>query len=199
MPQPVVPSANIGMSDLADACGVEIQTNLSLNGLRAGNGGDLSTSDTDSGETAAEPIDNSETLIDVSDGSAFSVNQHIRIDNEFMRILGISGDTLTVDREESSLQNEAGFPGNTQGDAHNNGAIIYFANPFVPYHFPTAADEFGGGGTVTLVKGYLTSWLVANANDGTYGENTTNIGMKQTFYTDAGSGRSADSDGVIGK
>jgi len=45
-----VPSANIGMSDLADACGVEIQTNLSLNGLRAGNGGDLTTSDTDSGK-----------------------------------------------------------------------------------------------------------------------------------------------------
>ena len=41
-----VPSANIGMSDLADACGVEIQTNLSLNGLRAGNGGDLTTTDT---------------------------------------------------------------------------------------------------------------------------------------------------------
>ena len=47
MALPNVPSANIGMSDLADACGVQNHVNLSLNGLRAGNGGDLSTTDTE--------------------------------------------------------------------------------------------------------------------------------------------------------
>tara|TARA_R100000742_G_C4278380_1_gene101106 strand:+ start:43 stop:636 length:594 start_codon:yes stop_codon:yes gene_type:complete len=197
MPVPVVPATNIRMTDLANSCGVEISTNLSLNGLRAGSGGDLSTSDTDSGETAAEAINNSETLIDVSDGSSFSANQYIKIGSEFMRILSISGDTLTVNREESSIENEGSSPGNATGDSHNNGATIYFANPFVPYHFPTATAF--GSGSITQVKGYLTTWLVANANDGIYGENTTNIGMKQTFYTDAGSGRSADSDGVVGK
>jgi len=85
MAQPVVPSSNIAMSDLADSCGVEIRTNLSLNGLRAGNGGDLSTTDTDSGETTTEFLDNSETGVDVSDGSVFT-DEYIRIDSEYMKV-----------------------------------------------------------------------------------------------------------------
>ena len=190
MALPNVPSANIGMSDLADACGVEIRTNLSLNGLRAGNGGSLSTTDTDSGETLAEALDNSETGVDVSDGSAFSINQYIRIDNEYMYIQSISTNTLNVLREENV------YPASTVGDSHTTGATIYFANAFVPHHFPT---ELGLGGGVVRVQGYLTSWLVANPTDDGYGLNTTNIGMKDTFYTNAGSGRAADSDGYIAR
>ena len=89
-----VPSENIGMSDLAEACGVEIRTNLSLNGLRAGNGGDLSTTDTDSGETTTEFLDNSETGVDVSDGSVFT-DEYIRIDSEYMKIQYVTSNTLT--------------------------------------------------------------------------------------------------------
>ena len=188
MALPNVPSSNIGMSDLADACGVQNHVNLSLNGLRAGNGGDLSTTDTDSGETLAEALDASETGVDVSDGSAFSANQYIRIDSEYMYIQSISTNTLNVLREENV------FPASTTGDSHTTGATIYFANAFVPHHFPT---NLGFGGGVIRVQGYLTSWLVANETDSGYGLNTTNIGMKDTFYTNAGSGRDAETDGYI--
>ncbi len=184
-----VPSANIGMSDLADACGVEIQTNLSLNGLRAGNGGDLTTSDTDSGETLAEALDTNETLVDVSDGSVFT-DEYIRIDSEVMKVQSVSGNTLTVLREENV------DPPSTTGDSHTNDATIYFSNPFVPHHFPT---NLGIGGGKIQVQGYLTSWLDAVDGGTGYGGNTTNIGMKLTFYTNAGSGRSADSDGYVGR
>jgi len=182
-----VPSANIGMSDLADACGVEIRTNLSLNGLRAGNGGDLSTSDTDSGETLAQGIDTNDTSFSVSDGSVFT-DEYIRIDSEVMKVQSVSGNTLTVLREENV------DPPSTVGDLHSNGATIFFSNAFVPHHFP---DNLGLGGGKVEVQGYLTSWLVLNQTDSGYGQNTTNIGMKDTFYTNAGSGRSADSDGYI--
>ena len=188
MALPNVPATNIGMSDLADSCGVQNHVNLSLNGLRAGNGGSLSTTDTDSGETLAEALDNSETGVDVSDGSAFSANQYIRIDNEYMYIQSISSNTLTVLREENVS------PPSTTGDSHSTGATIYFANAFVPHHFPT---NLGLGGGVVRVEGYLTSWLVANETDSGYGLNTTNIGMKDTFYTNAGSGRDAETDGYI--
>ena len=188
MPLPNVPATNIGMSDLADSCGVDNHVNLSLNGLRGGNGGSLSTTDTDSGETLAEALDASETGVDVSDGSAFSTNQYIRIDNEYMYIQSISSNTLTVLREENV------DPPDTDGDSHSIGATIYFANAFVPHHFPT---NLGIGGGIERVQGHLTSWLVANDLETGYGLNTTNIGMKDTFYTNAGSGRSAETDGYI--
>jgi len=189
-----VPSANIGMSDLADACGVTIQTNLSLNGLRAGNGGDLSTSDTDSGETLAESIDTNDTSFNVSDGSVFT-DEYIRIDSEYMKISHVSGDTLTVAREENV------DPPSTTGDSHTNNRAIFFANAFIPHHFP---DNLGIGGGKIQVQGYLTSWLDAVEGGTGYGANTTNIGMKDTFFTNAGfsqtgSGRSADSDGFFGR
>jgi len=188
MALPNVPATNIGMSDLADSCGVDNHVNLSLNGLRAGNGGSLSTTDTDSGETLAEALDTTETGVDVSDGSAFSINQYIRIDNEYMYIQSISSNTLTVLREENVS------PPSTTGDSHSTGATIYFANAFVPHHFPTNLEPGGG---IVRVEGYLTSWLVASELDDGYGLNTTNIGMKDTFYTNAGSGRDAETDGYI--
>ena len=187
MPLANVPATNIGMSDLAESCGVTIQTNLSLNGLRAGNGGDLTTSDTDSGETLAEALDTNETGVDVSDGSVFT-DEYIKIDSEVMKVQFVTSNTLTVLRDENV------DPPSTVGDSHTNGATIYFSNPFVPHHFP---DNLGLGGGKERVQGYLTSWLVASDLETGYGQNTTNIGMKQTFYTDAGSGRSADSDGYI--
>jgi len=184
-----VPSENIGMSDLAEACGVEIRTNLSLNGLRAGNGGDLSTSDTDSGETLAEGIDTNDTSFSVSDGSVFT-DEYIRIDSEYMKIQYVTSNTLTVLREENV------DPPSTVGDSHSTGSTIYFANAFIPHH---SATNLGFGGGTVRVQGYLTSWLDAVDGGGGYGQNTTNIGMKDTFYTNAGSGRSAESDGYIGQ
>ena len=201
----VVPATNIGMSDLAAACGVSNTApggsvsvgnliNISLNGLRAGSGGNLNTTGTDSGETAAEVINTTETEIDVSDGSAFTAGQYIRIDTEFMYIQSISTNTLTVLREESS---EDDNPEDTSGDNHSSGATIYHANPFVPYAFP---DNLAIAGTQHItVQGYLTSWLDAVDGGGGYGGNTTNIGMKDTFYTNAGSGRAANNNGYIAR
>ena len=205
MALPVVPATNIGMSDLAKACGVsntvpggdvvvENFVNLSLNGLRSGTGGNLLATKTDSTANLAEGVDNSETAIDVTDGSQFTARQYIQVNNELMYVQSISTNTLTVLREESSVDN---FPADTVGDSHTNGDDVYHANPFVPYAFP---DDLGTSGTqYTIVQGYLTSWLDAVDGGSGYGDNTTNIGMKLTFYTNAGSGRSADSDGYIGQ
>ena len=204
MALPVVPATNIGMSDLAHACGVsntvpggavttETFVNLSLNGLRSGTGGNLLATKTDSTANLAEGVNTSETAIDVTDGSQFTAQQYIQVNNEIMRVTGVSSNTLTVLREESSLDD---IPEDAVGDSHTNGTDVYHANPFVPYAFP---DDLGFGGGPVTVQGYLTSWLDAVDGGGGYGNNTTNIGMKLTFYTNAGSGRAADVDGYIGQ
>jgi hypothetical protein len=204
MALPVVPATNIGMSDLAQACGVsntvpggavstETFVNLSLNGLRSGTGGNLLATKTDSTANLAEGVDTSETAIDVTDGSQFTAQQYIQVNNEIMRVTGVSSNTLTVLREESSLDD---IPEDAVGDSHTNGTDVYHANPFVPYAFP---DDLGLGGGPVIVQGYLTSWLDAVDGGSGYGGNTTNIGMKLTFYTNAGSGRAADVDGYVGR
>ena len=207
MALPVVPATNIGMSDLATSCGVsntvpggavisENFVNLSLNGLRSGTGGNLLTTKTDSGANLAEPVNYSETAIDVTDGSQFTAAQYIQVNNEIMKVVSISTNTLNVAREESSVENLATDGSELVGDTHTNGTDVYHANPFVPYSFP---DDLGFGGGPVAVQGYLTSWLDAVDGGGGYGDNTTNIGMKLTFYTNAGSGRAADIDGYLGR
>ena len=205
MALPAVPATNIGMSDLAKACGVsntlpggdvavETFVNLSLNGLRSGTGGNLLATKTDSTANLAEGVNTSETAIDVTDGSQFTARQYIQVNNELMYVQSISTNTLTVLREESSVDN---FPADTVGDSHTNGDDVYHANPFVPYAFP---DDLGTSGTqYTIVQGYLTSWLDAVDGGGGYGNNTSDIGMKLTFYTNAGSGRAADVAGYVGR
>jgi len=204
---PVVPATNIGMSDLAKACGVkntvpggavssENFVNLSLNGLRSGTGGNLLKTKTDSTANLAEGVNNSETAIDVTDGSQFTAAQYIQVNNEIMKVISVSTNTLNVAREESSLDNLATDNSQNVGDSHTNGTDVYHANPFVPYSFPDL--EGLGGGSPILVAGYLSSWLVENDGED-YGTNTTNIGMKLTFYTNAGSGRAADLDGYLGR
>ena len=204
MALPVVPATNIGMSDLAKACGVsntvpggavttETFVNLSLNGLRSGTGGNLLATKTDSTANLAEGVNTSETAIDVTDGSQFTAQQYIQVNNEIMRVTGVSSNTLTVLREESSVDD---IPEDAVGDSHTNGTDVYHANPFVPYAFP---DDLGFGGGPVTVQGYLTSWLDAVDGGGGYGNNTSDIGMKLTFYTNAGSGRAADVAGYVGR
>jgi len=204
---PVVPATNINMSDLAKACGVsntvpggavssENFVNLSLNGLRSGTGGNLLKTKTDSTANLAEGVNNSETAIDVTDGSQFTAAQYIQVNNEIMKVISVSTNTLNVAREESSLDNLATDGSQNVGDSHTNGTDVYHANPFVPYAFPDLQGL--GGGSPYLVAGYLLSWLVENDGEA-YGTNTTNIGMKLTFYTNAGSGRAADLDGYLGR
>jgi len=52
----------------------------------------------DSGANLNEALDSSETGINVTDGTKFSVNDVIKIYNEFMLVTGISTNTLTVTR-----------------------------------------------------------------------------------------------------
>ena len=51
---------------------------------------------------ANEAMDNSETGFDVDEGSSFAVNEYILVDNEIMKITGISTNTLTVTRGVAS-------------------------------------------------------------------------------------------------
>ena len=71
----------------------------------------------------AEALDSSETGVDVDDGSVFSVNDSIRIDNEEMLITSISSNTLTVTRGQNG----------TSAAAHSDNASI----TRVPENFTT--------------------------------------------------------------
>ncbi len=51
-----------------------------------------------SGATLEEDLDDSETGVNVSDGTLFNIGQTIKIDDEEMNITGISTNTLTVVR-----------------------------------------------------------------------------------------------------
>ena len=62
----------------------------------------------------AEALDNSETGVDVDDGSVFVVNDAIRVDNEEMLITNISSNTLTVTRGQNG----------TSAATHNDNAAI---------------------------------------------------------------------------
>ena len=65
-----------------------------------------------------EALDNSETGIDVDDGTKFSAADIIRIDNEYMYIDSISTNTLTVQR---------GYYASYPGATHNDNTDIYIA------------------------------------------------------------------------
>jgi|TARA_R110002020_G_C16194349_1_gene765756 hypothetical protein len=91
-----------------------------------------------SSATAAEAINDSETGIDVSDGTAFQVGQTIKIDGENMYIQSISSNTLTVRRETDG----------TDADTHDNGSSIYVLNPKTPDRYSELGSE-----TLKFIKG----------------------------------------------
>ena len=67
----------------------------------------------------AEALDDSETGVDVDDGTEFIVGQQIKVDSETMTITSISSDTLTVIR---------GARGTTAA-SHSDNAQVYFDDP----------------------------------------------------------------------
>ena len=87
----------------------------------------------DSGSDAAEAIDATETAIDVDDGTDFSINQVIAIDDEFMLITGISSNTLTVVR---------GYQDTTAATHSDNSNIFILSNN----------GKFGDGQTFSQLK-----------------------------------------------
>lgn len=71
-----------------------------------------------------EALDNSETGVDVDDGTVFSVGDHIKVDSEIMKVSSISSNTLTVARGAMS----------TTKATHNDNTQIYWEN-FFPVSF----------------------------------------------------------------
>ena len=79
-----------------------------------------------------EALDDSETPVDVDDGSIFSVNDVIAVDNEHMKITGIASNRLTVTR---------GYQGTTAAIHTDNTAVTkrhtfdIRSRPFADYDF----------------------------------------------------------------
>lgn len=75
-----------------------------------------------SGATITEDLDNSETGIDVSDGSLFTAGQTIKIDTEDFFIISIAGNTLTVNTRPHN---------GTTAAAHSSGAAVKYEGAVV--------------------------------------------------------------------
>jgi len=86
-----------------------------------------------------EALDNSETGVDVDDGTVFQVGDFIKVDSEIMKILSISTHTLTVERDAM----------NTTAATHNNNTAIYWNN-FTPISLAdTTVDSVFYHGVIT--------------------------------------------------
>jgi len=85
----------------------------------------------DSGATLAEPLNNSETDIDVSSGSKFAVGDTIRIDSEHMYVQSISSNTLTVKRPSDG----------TSAVTHVTGLPVYKINAKTPTRYSELSSE----------------------------------------------------------
>ena len=90
-----------------------------------------------SGATLAEALDNSETGIDVSDGTKFKIGDTIRIDSEHMYVQSISSNTLTVKRPADG----------TSAVVHSTGLPVYKINTKTPTRYSELSSE-----TLTFVK-----------------------------------------------
>ena len=101
--------------------------------VSAGGGEKIRVSDKimHSGTTLAEALDNSETGIDVADGTKFAVGETIRIESEHMYIQSISSNTLTVKRETDG----------TDAVTHITGLDIYKVNPKTPTRYTELSGE----------------------------------------------------------
>ena len=71
-----------------------------------------------------EALDNSETDVDVDDGTVFTSGDHIKVDNEIMKVSSVSSNTLTVIRGAMS----------TTAVTHNDNTQVYWQN-FLPLAF----------------------------------------------------------------
>ena len=69
-------------------------------------------------------INDSQTDIDVDDGTVFTVGDHIKVDNEIMKVVSISSNELTVAREAMR----------TTAATHNDNTQVYWQN-FFPISF----------------------------------------------------------------
>ena len=139
----IVVSVTANSSDTGDgehgtpATTAEYQINVGLdtqaygNGWGAGAFGGASTSPLTT--TLAEELDNSETGVDVTSATGLATNDFIQVDDEYMKITGISTNTLTVTR---------GIGGTTAA-THLNGVTVTLVHGNA-----TASDDYA-----TLING----------------------------------------------
>ena len=80
---------------------------------------------TDSGATTTEVVNTTETEIDVSDGSKFASGDIILIDNERIKVVSVSSNTLTVIR---ALNRDGIYTNSGQTIYHDNFKCISFAD-----------------------------------------------------------------------
>ena len=115
-----------------------------------------------------EDLDNSETGVDVDDGSVFTTADFIIVDNEVMDITGISTNTLTVTR---------GYQGST-ATTHDDNASVY----------KVSADNWsvtGSGATINQEKqtSSPTNYAILSGNNSArlYVPSSTAVTLVQTF------------------
>ena len=117
-----------------------------------------------------EALDDSETAVDVDDGTVFQVGDYIKVESEIMKVKSISTSTLTVDRGAMS----------TTAATHNNNTAIYWNN-FTPISLAdTTIDDVFYHGTITNKPSIRSSIDLANstAKTGNISLNVINFQFK---------------------
>ena len=129
-----------------------------------------------------EALDTSETGVDVDDGSKFSSGNYILIDQETMKVTGVSSNTLTVTRAIEDPDDDATA---TTGDSHAaathaDNTTVYLDNGFIDWGQATTSSN------ITLASGY---WSFDN-----FGEDLLALSSDGKLYrwdTSAGTGSRA--------
>ena len=100
-----------------------------------------------------EALDDSETPVDVDDGTVFVVGDFIKVESEIMKILSISTNTVTVERGAMS----------TTAATHNNNTAIYWNN-FTPISLAdTTVDSVFYHGVITNTPSVRSSVNLSNS------------------------------------
>ena len=130
-----------------------------------------------------EDLDNSETDIDVDDGSVFTTSDFILVDSEVMDITGISTNTLTVTR---------GYQG--------TGAVTHDDNTSV---YSVSCDNWsvtGSGATINQEKqtSSPTNYAILSGNNSVrlYVPNSTTVTLVQTFDSTSSNYTSVATEGM---
>ncbi|KKL23076.1 hypothetical protein LCGC14_2429020, partial [marine sediment metagenome] len=106
---------------------------------------------TDSTSNTAEPLDATETDVDVDTGTDFTVNDGIQVDSEIMRVTVIVSNTLTVVR---------GIQGTTAA-THDTATDVYLVGPAVGEVARCTNVSFSGSNSALTIKPSLSCRLVS--------------------------------------
>ena len=108
----------------------------------------------DSGENTSEALDATETGVDVDTGSTFLAGDGIQIDDEIMRVTGISSNTLTVVR---------GIQGTTAA-THSTSADVYIIGPKVGEIARVTDIDFSGSTSQLTIAPSFSASLISGTD-----------------------------------